>query len=132
MPDDATFEMPWLQHLALDSDYPLTEADSQIRAIAHTALLCADAVELRLGGKAGRLGECIVETAFLEGMLSLLEQLGKAGTPVTVFVDGEASSLFDDAAYADQFWPGVHFQSASDRAMTGEHENTSASDQHEP
>src|SRR6185312_8885316 len=102
MPDDATFELPWLQHLALDRDYPLTEADRHVVEIAHIALLRADAVELYLGGKAGRLGECIVETSFLEGMLSLLEQLGKAGTPVTVFVDEAASSLFDDATYADQ------------------------------
>jgi glycosyl transferase family 9 (putative heptosyltransferase) len=112
MPDDATFEMPWLQQLALDRDYPLTEADRRIRDIAHTTLLRADAVELRLGGKAGRLGECIVETAFLEGMLSLLAQLGKAGTPVTVFVDEESSPLFDDSAYAGQFWPGIHFRTA--------------------
>ena len=118
MPDDAIFEMPWLQQLALDSDYPLTEADKRVVEIAHTALLRADAVELHLGGKAGRLGECIVETAFLEGMLSLLEQLGKAGTPVTVLVDEEVSSLFDDATYADQFWPGIHFQPASDHAMS--------------
>jgi hypothetical protein len=127
MPDDTIFEMPWLQQLALDRAYLLTEADKQVRDIAHAALLRADAVELRLGGKAGRLGECIVETAFLEGMLSLLEQFGKAGTPVTVFVDEAASSLFDDATYADHFWPGIRFQPASDRAMTGDHENASES-----
>ena len=78
MPDDATFEMPWLQQLALDSDYPLTEADKRVVEIAHTALLRADAVELHLGGKAGRLGECLVETAFLEGMLSLLDADGQS------------------------------------------------------
>jgi hypothetical protein len=81
MPDDATFEMPWLQQLARDMDYPLTEADMRVVKMAHAALLRADAVELHLGGKAGRLGKCIVETAFLEGMLSLLERLGKAGRP---------------------------------------------------
>jgi hypothetical protein len=127
MRDDAIFEMPWLQHLALDNDYLPTEADRQAVEIAHTALLRANTVELHLGGKAGRLGECIVETAFLEGMLSLLEQLSKAGTPVTVFVDGEALSLFHDATYADQFWPGIHFQPAATRAMTGERENTNES-----
>jgi hypothetical protein len=121
MPDDTTFEMPWLQQLALDSGYPLTEADKRVVEIAHTALLRADAVELRLGGKAGRLGECIVETAFLEGMLSLLEQLGEVGTPVTVFVDEVASSLFDDATYADLFWPGIHFQPVPDHATNGKH-----------
>jgi Glycosyltransferase family 9 (heptosyltransferase) len=124
MRDDATFEMPWLQQRAFDSDYPLTEADKRIIEIAHTALVRADAVEFRLGGKAGRLGECIVETAFLEGMLSLLEHLGKAGTPVIVLVDEVASPLFDDATYADHFWPGVHFQSAPDHVKSGEHENT--------
>ena len=132
MPDDAIFEMPWLQQLALDSDYPLSEADKRVVEIAHTALLRADAVELSLGGKAGRLGECIVETAFLEGMLSLLEQLGKAGTPVTVLVDAGASSLFDDSAYADHFWPGIHFQPAPDRAISGEHQNASESGKREP
>jgi hypothetical protein len=132
MPDNAIFEMPWLQHLALDRDYQLTEADKRVVEIAHTALLRAGGVEFHLGGKAGRLGECIVETAFLEGMLSLLDRLGKAGTPVTVFVDDSASSLFDDATYADQFWRGIHFQPASDRAMTSEHENAGESAESEP
>jgi glycosyl transferase family 9 (putative heptosyltransferase) len=132
MANDATFEMPWLQQLALDSDYPLTEADNRVVDIAHTALLRADAVELYLGGKAGRLGECIVETAYLEGMLSLLERLGKTGTPVTVLVDEGAALLFDDATYADQFWPGIHFQPVSDRAISSEDENTSESAGHEP
>ncbi|HEX3269380.1 MAG TPA: glycosyltransferase family 9 protein [Ktedonobacterales bacterium] len=121
MPNNMIFEMPWLQHLALDSDYPLTEADARVVEIAHEALLHADAVEFRLGGKAGRLGECIVETAFLEGVFSLLEQLGKAGTPVTVFVEEAISSLFDDATYADQFWPGIHFQPASDSTTSNNH-----------
>jgi len=132
MHDDANFEMPWLQQLALDSDYPLTKADERVVELAHAALLRTDAVELHLGGKAGRLGECIVETAFLDGILHLLEQLGKAGTPITIFVDEAASSLFDDATYADQFWPGVHFQPASDRAMNGEHGELLTSDEHEP
>jgi glycosyl transferase family 9 (putative heptosyltransferase) len=132
MPDAAIFEMPWLQRLALNEEYPLTEADKRARDIAHAALLHADAVELRLGGKAGRLGECIVETAFLEGVLSLLAQLGKAGTPVTIFVDESASSLFDNATYAKRFWPGVHFQPVSDRAPSSERENTSESGEHGP
>jgi ADP-heptose:LPS heptosyltransferase len=127
MPDDAIFEMPWLQQLALDSDYPLTVADKRVVELAHAALLRADAVELHLGGKAGRLGECIVETAFLEGMLSLLEQLGKAGTPVIVFVDEVASSLFDDSAYSEVFWPGIRFQPAPDRARSGEHQSADES-----
>src|SRR5215471_6631203 len=131
MPDDAIFEMPWLQQLALEGDYPLSEADRRVVALAHATLLRADAIEVHLGGKAGRLGECIVETAFLEGMLSLLAQLGKVGTPVTVFVEGEASSLFDDAIYADQFWPGVHIQPMSDRATSGEQENADESGEHE-
>jgi hypothetical protein len=132
MPDDAIFEIPWLQQLALDKDYPLSEADKRVVEIAHTALMRADAVELHLGGKAGRLGECIVETAFLEGMLSLLEQLDKAETPVTVFVDEAVSSLFDDATYANQFWPGIHFQPASDLATNGKHGAAPDSGEGEP
>jgi hypothetical protein len=132
MPDDAGCEMPWLQRLALDRDHPLTEDDTRVVELAHAALLRANDVELCLGGKAGRLGECIVETAFLEGMLSLLEQLGKAGTPVTVLVDEGVTSLFDDATYADQFWPGVHFQPAPDSATSGAYEAASESGKHEP
>ncbi|HEY7021735.1 MAG TPA: glycosyltransferase family 9 protein [Ktedonobacterales bacterium] len=131
MPDDTIFEMPWLQHLTLDSDYPLSEADKHVVEMAHSALLRADTVELHLGGKAGRLGECIVETAFLEGMLSLLEHLSKGGTPVTVLVDKEASSLFDDATYAGQFWPGIHFQPASDHATRDIHAELPDSVEHE-
>jgi hypothetical protein len=132
MPNDAIYEMPWLQHLALDEEYPLTEADKHVVEIAHAALLRCNALEIHLGGKAGRLGECIVETAFLEGMLYLLEHLGKADMPVSVFVDGETLSLFDDATYADQFWHGIHFQPAPDRAMAGESETGGDSDEGEP
>jgi hypothetical protein len=132
MPNDAIFEMPWLQQFVVDRDYPLTEADKRVVELAHAALLRADAVELHLGGKAGRLGECILETAFHEGMLSLLEQLGKAGTRVTVLVDEGALSLFDDETYADNYWPGTHFQSSSDRAIRGERDNASKSGEHEP
>jgi hypothetical protein len=127
LPNDVILEMPWLRQRALESSYPLTEADKQVGEMARNALLSADAVTLRLGGKAGRLGECIVETPFLEGVLSLLEQMGKARTPVTVLVDDSAASLFDDGAYADPFWPGVHFQPVSECAMSGERELRSAS-----
>jgi hypothetical protein len=132
MPDDAIFEMPWLQQRARDQDYALTAADTAIRDIAHAALSRADAVELHLGGKAGRLGECIVETAYLEGMLSLLAQMGKSGTPVTMFVDAGTSSLFDDATYSDQFWHGVRFQRTSDRTIGDEHSQVRVAGEHEP
>jgi hypothetical protein len=132
MPDDAIFEMPWLQHLARDKDYALTETDTPIRDIARAALLRVDAVELHLGGKAGRLGECIVETAYLEGMLSLLALMGKPGTPVTMFVDEGTSPLFDDATYSDQFWHGIHFQPTSERMTSEEHSALRASGEHEP
>src|SRR5262245_19534817 len=131
MPDDANFEMFWLQQLAHDSGYPLPETDKRVRELANAALLREDAVGVTLGGKAGRLGECIVETAVLEGILSLLEQLGKAGTPVTTLVDEGASSLFDDATYADQFWPGIHFRPSSEHTMTSEYASTSQSGEHE-
>ncbi|MGO8946156.1 MAG: glycosyltransferase family 9 protein [Ktedonobacterales bacterium] len=73
----------------------------------HLAFDNAAALVLRLGGKSGRLGECIVATALLEGLLQELSHAGKAGTPVTIIVDDAAGELFNSLNYQDAYWPAI-------------------------
>lgn len=68
----------------------------------------AEAVVVQLGGKAGRLGETVVASALLEGILLALRYLGKAGTPVTILVDEGAAILFKEQIYQQTYWPTIH------------------------
>ncbi|GHO53033.1 glycosyltransferase family 9 protein [Ktedonobacter robiniae] len=76
----------------------------------------ADVVVVRLGGKAGRLGESIVATSLLEGILLALQYLGKAGIAVEVIIDEGVSTLFKEQLYQQAYWPTITFS----EAMSGE------------
>ncbi len=84
-----------------------TSLEVQLLGRAGAAFDNAGALVLRLGGKAGRLGECIVATALLEGCLQALAHSGKVGTPVSIIVDETASELFKPVAYEDAYWRDI-------------------------
>jgi hypothetical protein len=73
----------------------------------------ADVIMIHMGGKAGRLGECIVATGLLEGTLHALKYVGKAGTPAFIFVDEAAAPLFDERSYQAAYWPQMTIRSIS-------------------
>ena len=91
--------LAFLHDCALNKDRPLTETEHAVLQIIHNLLKQADEIIICLGGKAGRLGECIVGTALLEGTLQALRYLDKIGTPVYVFVDQGVADLFDVQLY---------------------------------
>lgn len=86
------------------------------RAPGERALLCcarqalkqAESVIICLGGRAGRLGECIVGTGLLEGVLLALRAVGRAGTPVSLLIDNSAIELFEERLYQACCWPQMH------------------------
>src|SRR5690348_4990989 len=72
------------------------------RALLHRAqqaLKQAGSIIICLGGRAGRLGECIVGTGLLEGLLLALRAVGRAGTPVSLLIDAGAVELFEERLY---------------------------------
>src|SRR5512146_2131446 len=87
-------EMSFLQTYALEREYLLSETEQEIMKSVSQAFQEAEAVIVHLGGKAGRLGECIVGTALLEGTLQALHYFGKAGLPLTIMVDEGSKELF--------------------------------------
>jgi Glycosyltransferase family 9 (heptosyltransferase) len=97
--------LAFLCERGLDSARVFRQEEKQLLARAHEAFYRADALVVRLGGKAGRLGESIVATALLEGFLQALVAVGKTGTPVTIIVDAGVGDLFDTLAYQDAYWP---------------------------
>ena len=105
--------LAFLERLAVDADTPLSERERQTLARARAALDSAEAVVIHIGGKAGRLGEAIVGTAFLEGTLRMLAAVGKARTPVAVIIDSSIAEIMPEAEYRGRYWPEITISAAS-------------------
>ncbi len=101
------FELAFLDELAQDASRGLTPSEARILGIARGALVTADAVVIHFGGRAGRLGEAIVGTAFLEGTLRTLAAVGKQHTPLTVIIDNSIAELMAVTAYRARYWPEI-------------------------
>lgn len=108
----AEHSLAFLHDLALDKMHPLSQAEREATELVHEAFRSADSIVVRLGGKAGRLGESVVGTALLEGILHALEIVGKAGTRVTIVVDEGVGELFDARDYQQAFWQDIEVLTA--------------------
>jgi hypothetical protein len=102
-----TIELNLLHEHAQDKHSTLTEQEQAAIARTHTALLEADEVFIGLGGRAGRLGESIVGTALLEGVLQALRYAGRDGIPVSIMVDKSVFELFKAEQYQENYWPQI-------------------------
>src|SRR5437879_4304368 len=102
-----TFALSFLHDLALDKQRALSLTEQAICDTARQAFERADAIIVRIGGKAGRLGECVVASGLLEGTLHALKYVGKVGTPVSIFVDEAAGPLFDERSYQEIYWSQI-------------------------
>src|SRR5262245_28537550 len=102
-----TYDMTFLQSCASNRYHPLSVHEQEVRAMAGSVYRQADEVIIYLGGKAGRLGECVVGTALLEGTLQALTSIGKTGIPVTIGVDKAAMELFNELLYQEKYWPQI-------------------------
>lgn len=100
-------DMSFLQTCALEREYLLSETEQETVKSVSQALQEAEAVIIHLGGKAGRLGECVVGTALLEGTLQALRSLDKAGLPLTIMVDEGSKELFSEKAYREKYWDAI-------------------------
>jgi hypothetical protein len=96
-----------MEELARDVSRGITPAEARTLSHARTALEAADAVVIHFGGRAGRLGEAIVGTVFLEGTLRTLAAIGKQHTPVEVIVDVSIAELLPVQEYRARYWPEI-------------------------
>jgi hypothetical protein len=101
------YELAFLDELAQDASRGLTKSETRILGIARQALEAADAVVVHFGGRAGRLGEAIVGTSFLEGTLQTLAVVGKQHTQLTVIIDASIAELMSVAEYRRRYWPEI-------------------------
>lgn len=108
-----TYALDFLHELAGDPTRVLSPQEQRTRLQAAEALKQADEVIIRLGGKAGRLGESVVGTGLLEAMLQAMEQTGKAGTLVQISVDGQVAELFAEKLYQKKYWQNICVRTAS-------------------
>jgi hypothetical protein len=108
-----TLSMAFLHDYALDKQRGLSEDEQQILHQTKLLFQQADAISIYLGGKAGRLGECIVGTALLHATLQALQAIGKTGIAVTIFVDSGVIELFNELLYQDYYWPQIQIMAAA-------------------
>lgn len=100
--------LPFLHDCALDKSRPLAENEQALLQTIHHLLQQADEIIICLGGKAGRLGECIVGTALLEGTMQALRCMDQIGIPAHIFIDHAASELFEAETYQRAYWSAIH------------------------
>jgi hypothetical protein len=97
----------FLHKHAQDKYSPFTEQEQAAIARVSAALLESDEIFICLGGRAGRLGESIIGTALLEGMLHALRYSGRDDIPVWIVVDKGVLELFRAEQYRESYWPQI-------------------------
>jgi len=105
--------MAFLQEYALDKRRERLEDEQAILGKIKQLFQQTDEVIFHLGGKAGRLGECIVGTGLLEATMLALVANGKAATPISIVVDEGIMELFHEQLYQEQYWPKIRVISST-------------------
>jgi hypothetical protein len=107
-----TSSLAFLHERADQSWRSFAPEEQRLLDLARHALRQADSVVICLGGRAGRLGECLVGTALLEGVLLALRRVGNASASVHLLVDQGAVDLFDERLYQEHRWPHMRVHTA--------------------
>jgi hypothetical protein len=105
----AHWDLAILHDYALDKQRTLAENERAALEHTHNILQAADELFICLGGRAGRLGECIVGTGLLESTLQALRFLHKTSIPIHIFVDATTRELFNEPAYQQHYGRNLHF-----------------------
>ncbi|GLV57763.1 hypothetical protein KDH_45990 [Dictyobacter sp. S3.2.2.5] len=105
-----SYNLAFMGELARDPEYELSSQEQQRLQENQQALRRANRIIILLGGKAGRLGECVVGTALLEGTLQILRSLRKDHIPIQLLIDQSSGSLFNLNSYQEAYWPEIDIQ----------------------
>ena len=101
------YELAFLAQVAAHPQSTLSAQECALLKTNRQLLSQATTIVILLGGKAGRLGECVVGTALLMGMLEALRWLKKEGTPVHLLIDADAADLFLPESYQQSYWSPI-------------------------
>ncbi|GHO86813.1 glycosyltransferase family 9 protein [Dictyobacter formicarum] len=104
------YDLAFISKLARNPNYVLSSQEKLSLQANQRALRQASSIIILLGGKAGRLGECVVGTALLEGTLQMLLSLHKENIPVQILIDQSSVTLFDISSYQQAYWPEISMQ----------------------
>ncbi|GCE04477.1 glycosyltransferase family 9 protein [Dictyobacter aurantiacus] len=102
-----SYDLAFMGELARDPEYELSSQERRSLQENRQALRRASKIMILLGGKAGRLGECVVGTALLEGTLQILRSLRKDHIPVQLLIDQSSGTLFNLNSYQEAYWPEI-------------------------
>jgi hypothetical protein len=102
-----TYSLSFLSDLAQDKQHPLSIIEQTAFEAVARAFREANVLIVRLGGKAGRLGESVIGTGLLEGILQALIYAGKVGMPLSIVVDETVRPLFNERLYQEAFWQQI-------------------------
>ncbi len=100
------YDLSFLAEKAVNEQRIFSIQEQHSLAFVSQSLRTTDMLLISLGGKAGRLGECIVASALLEGVLQALLFLHRS-IPVRINIDAGAASLFDQRLYQQRYWPQI-------------------------
>ena len=107
------YGLTFMDALAPDASRFPSEPERRILGRVRASLDTADAVVIHIGGKSGRLGEAIIGTAFVEGILHTLAAIGKAHTPLVIIVDSAIIELMPVSEYRGRYWPEIEMIAAA-------------------
>jgi Glycosyltransferase family 9 (heptosyltransferase) len=104
------YKLAFLANVAANPQSSLSVQERALLETNRQLLSQATSIIILLGGKAGRLGECVVGTALLTGTLEALRWLKKEGTPIHLLIDADAADLFLPESYQQSYWSPISVQ----------------------
>jgi hypothetical protein len=109
MPEE--HDLSYLHTIATSPAHPLAPAERAALHRAAEVFRSASRFVLWTGGKAGRIGESVVETALVYATLLALRRMRRRPPPVTLVVDEGVRELFAPALFRERFWPDIEIVS---------------------
>ena len=105
--EPAEHDLSFLGALASGDSSPLSPGAREALAQAAAVFRRAERFVVRTGGKAGRIGESVLETALVHGTLLALKRTRRRPPLVTLVVDDRVRELFAPALLHERFWSQV-------------------------
>lgn len=100
-------DLSFLATVVGGSRQPLTPPAREALRHAAAVFRGADRFVIWTGGKAGRIGESVVETALVYGTLLAIRRTRRRPPPVTLVVDDRIGELFVPALLRERFWQQI-------------------------
>ncbi|HEX2033334.1 MAG TPA: hypothetical protein VHS99_04045 [Chloroflexota bacterium] len=110
---DEVYDLGFLAARASAPERPLAHQEVLALSRAATVFRRATHFVLATGGKAGRIGESVVQTALITATLLALQRTRRRRPPVTIVVDERVRELFAAEPYRQRFWREIEIVPAA-------------------